>query len=69
MKGIGLVGAISVLTRSTASSFRAGGRHLGRSHRRLARRGRGSLSAELHTLMASIDYTKFRDATEPDTDP
>ncbi len=64
VKGIGLVGAISVLEEHGFSFVRVAGTSAGAIVGSLV--AAGFTSAELHTLMASIDYTKFRDATEPE---
>ena len=62
VKGIGLVGAISVLEEHGFSFVRVAGTSAGAIVGSLV--AAGFTSAELHELMATLDYTKFRDASE-----
>jgi NTE family protein len=64
VKGIGLVGAISVLEEHGFSFVRVAGTSAGAIVGSLV--AAGFTSAELHELMAALDYTKFRDSTEPE---
>src|ERR1700722_3936910 len=64
VKGIGLVGAISVLEEHGFSFVRGAGTSAGGIVGSLG--AAGFTSVELHNLMATLDYTKFRDATEPE---
>ncbi len=61
VKGIGLVGAISVLEEHGFSFVRVAGTSAGAIVGSLV--AAGFTSTELHELMASLDYTKFRDAS------
>jgi NTE family protein len=61
VKGIGLVGAISVLEERGFSFVRVAGTSAGAIVGSLV--AAGFTSTELHELMASLDYTKFRDAS------
>lgn len=61
MKGIGLVGAISVLEEHGFSFVRVAGASAGAIVGALV--VAGFTSTELHELMVSIDYTRFRDAS------
>lgn len=61
VKGIGLVGAISVLEEHGFSFVRVAGTSAGAIVGALV--AAGFTSSELHDLMASLDYTKFRDAS------
>jgi NTE family protein len=62
VKGIGLVGAISVLEEHGFSFVRVAGTSAGAIVGSLV--AAGFTSSELHELMATLDYTKFRDASE-----
>jgi NTE family protein len=61
VKGIGLVGAISVLEEHGFSFARVAGTSAGAIVGALV--ASGFTSTELHDLMVSLDYTKFRDAS------
>jgi NTE family protein len=61
VKGIGLVGAISVLEERGFSFVRVAGTSAGAIVGSLV--AAGFTSAELEELMSSLDYTKFRDAS------
>src|ERR1700722_9742430 len=61
VKGIGLVGAISVLEEHGFSFVRVAGTSAGAIVGALV--AAGFTSTELHELMVSLDYTKFRDAS------
>jgi NTE family protein len=61
VKGIGLVGAISVLEEHGFTFVRVAGTSAGAIVGSLV--AAGFTSTELHDLMASLDYTKFRDAS------
>ena len=61
MKGIGLVGAISVLEEHGFSFARVAGTSAGAIVGALV--ASGFTSTELHELMVSLDYTRFRDAS------
>src|SRR5271168_2298947 len=62
VKGIGLVGAISVLEEHGFSFVRVAGTSAGAIVGSLV--AAGFTSTELHQLMVTLDYTKFRDASE-----
>lgn len=61
VKGIGLVGAISVLEEHGFSFARVAGTSAGAIVGALV--ASGFTSTELHELMVSLDYTRFRDAS------
>ncbi len=61
VKGIGLVGAISVLEEHGFTFVRVAGTSAGAIVGSLV--AAGFTSMELHELMVTLDYTKFRDAT------
>lgn len=67
VKGIGLVGAISVLTEHGYQFQRVAGTSAGAIVGALV--ASGISAAGLHDLMATLDYTKFRDETRLDHVP
>ena len=67
VKGIGLVGAVAVLTENGYQFQRVAGTSAGAIVGALVASGMSATA--LHDLMASLDYTKFRDETKLDHVP